>query len=252
MLFRLVAFVLLLLSFFYPSLAVADRPTFCAPSLAEIPDPEARPYTTFSNFWKLRHKDILRAMNEQDYTYVFLGDSLTHGWPKEEWERLFPKSDALNMGIGGDTTDGLIWRLQNGHAIKDYDPLFIVLIGTNDIGLERTPEQTAKDIGKLLALLKRDHPASPILLLGLWPRDETPSAPLRQKTQKVNALIRSCADGKNIAFLDLGPFLLDKDGSLPEDMAPDFLHPSKKGYSRLVEPLRKEIKKLEKNAHAKK
>ena len=60
---------------------------------------------------------------------VFLGDSITEAGP---WEELFPGIRVRNRGIGGDTTGGVLRRLEqvtSGGPAKVF-----LLIGTNDLG----------------------------------------------------------------------------------------------------------------------
>ncbi len=48
---------------------------------------------------------------------VFVGDSITDGWRgggKAIWQKDFAPLKALNLGIGGDRTEHVLWRLQNG------------------------------------------------------------------------------------------------------------------------------------------
>ena len=75
------------------------------------------------------------------------------------------------------------------------------------------------------------------LLLGLLPREETATAPLRVATTKVNHLIRECADGKRIVYADIGDVLLDGTGRLTAAIAPDGLHFTARGYSLLASRL---------------
>ena len=97
-----------------------------------------------------RHQQKLREVTEEDYQLVFVGDSITHfwerednGWGKSVWARYYGHRKALNLGFGGDTTDWVNWRLQNGE-VEGLDPKVVVLmIGTNNIGYRKdTPEQT--------------------------------------------------------------------------------------------------------------
>jgi lysophospholipase L1-like esterase len=111
------------------------------------------------------------------------------------------------------------------------------LIGTNDLGAERSPEMAAEGVRQILAKLAARWPRTRILLLGLLPRGRYPTSRFRDLIPETNRLIQSCADGRRIVFLDLGPSLLDAGGELPPEVSPDRLHLSAAGYGLIVLPL---------------
>jgi lysophospholipase L1-like esterase len=76
-------------------------------------------------------------------------------------------------------------------------------------------------------------PDAKILLLGLLPREEAPTAPVRFALAPVNRLIRDCGDGEHIIYADIGDVLLVETGRLPAAISPDQLHFSARGYSLL-------------------
>ena len=79
---------------------------------------------------------------------------------------------VLNAGIGGDATEELLWRLQNGNLEGLPPELVVLLIGSNDLARGRTPELTAKGIRADLLMLRQRLPDAKILLLALWPRED--------------------------------------------------------------------------------
>jgi len=62
----------------------------------------------------------------------------------------------------------------------------VLLIGTNDLAYGRSPELTADGIRTNLEMLRQRLPEARILLLGLLPREESSSAPLRLEVAQVN------------------------------------------------------------------
>ncbi len=84
-------------------------------------------HTTKCYWTKLRHKNDIKV--------VFLGDSITSGWGgngKETWNKYYAPRGAYNYGIGGDTTQNVLWRIRN-HEFDGISPKFIVL----KIGISR-------------------------------------------------------------------------------------------------------------------
>ncbi len=110
-------------------------------------------------------------------------------------------------------------------------------IGTNDLGHDRSVEDTAEGIRADLARLREKLPAARVLLLGLTPRGAAPDAKFRSPIGDVNNLIRTCADDASVTFADLGGVLLDPQGRLTPEISPDRLHFSRLGYERLVPKL---------------
>ena len=151
---------------------------------------------------------------------------------------------CLNAGVSGDRTDNLLRRLQNGNLAGPPPNVVVLLIGTNDLTYGRSPELTADGIRANLDELQQHFPDTRVLLLGLLPREASPTAPLRVETTKVNRLIRDCADGQHIFYADIGDVLLDGTGRLTAAIAPDGLHFTARGYSLLASRLDPELDRL--------
>jgi beta-glucosidase len=196
-----------------------------------LPQPAPRRYPGAVARWSQINAEVKSA----PYSILFLGDSLTERWDPEIWQRDYAARGGLNAGVSGDLTEHLMWRLEHGNLDGPPPRLVVLLIGTNDLGEDRSPQQTADGVRRILATLRVHWPQTRILLLGLWPRGLSPQGRLRQPIADTNRLIRSCADGRAILYLDLGPLLLDRDGRLLPAVSPDRLHLSTLGY-RLIAP----------------
>jgi lysophospholipase L1-like esterase len=211
----------------------------------QLPTPTPSPYSSARE----RAKWIDQAVKSTRYSILFFGDSLTEGWDATVWQQSLAARGALNAGVSGDRTDNLSWRLENGNLGGPPPTAVVVLIGTNDLAYGRSPELTADGIRTTLEALRQPFPEARILLLGLLPREESPTAPLRVATTRVNHLIRDCADGRHIFYADIGDVLLDGGGHLPAAIAPDGLHFTARGYSLLASRLDPELDRLLGPAH---
>jgi beta-glucosidase len=211
----------------------------CGP-FGEPPAPMPRTYKGAVDRGQTINEEVMTT----PYRVLFLGDSLTERWDPEIWERHYAVRGALNAGVSGDRTENLLWRLENGNLDGPPPEVVVLLIGTNDLGLERTPQETAEGIRAILAVLKSRLPNARILLLGIWPRALAPFRPLRLAIAEVNRLIRGCADGASIQYLDLGDALLDPDGRLSPAVSPDRLHLSALGYARIAPRLDRALDRL--------
>jgi beta-glucosidase len=213
----------------------------CGPFAHEpLPPPVPSPYASAVE----RANSITQAVKSSRHSILFFGDSLTEGWDPAVWEQYLEPRGALNAGVSGDRTDNLLWRLQNGNLAGSPPDAAVLLIGTNDLAYGRSPELTADGIRAVLEELRQHFPDANILLLGLLPREKSPTARLRLATIAVNRLIRDCADGQHILYADIGDVLLDSDGRLTAAISPDALHFTGRGYSLLAARLDRELDRL--------
>ena len=233
---------------------------------APVPPSEQSPYWAGPGYWDRRHVAKLAeiAAGPKEYDCVFLGDSITHNW--EGWsdpadiavvtaayasgELKFPNGPGravweelkaqglrlLNIGIGGDRTQNVLWRLDHGE-MDGYRTRFVsLMIGTNNV--DDTPEDRAEGIRAVLAKIAEKQPDATILLTPIFPNGATKDDPGRIPRDKTNAIIRGFADGRRIVWLDFNDKFLDADGNLSAEMMPDFLHPLEAGYRIWADALR--------------
>ncbi len=222
---------------FVVALVLLGRAASAEPSLAcgqftqdVIPAPEPRGAASAVH----RFEHINETIKTEPHRVLFFGDSLTERFDKEVWREHMAPRGVLNAGISGDRSENLLWRLQHGHLAGPLPAGVVVLIGTNDLGFERPPEQAAEGIRANLLYLREQMPRTPIVLLGLWPRGASPEGRLRRATVAVNQLIRHCGDGHGVTYADLGSLLLDEDGRLEPAISTDLLHFTNLGYARLA------------------
>ena len=190
-----------------------------------------------------RHQQFLERIKQGEKIGVlFIGDSITDWWPQvgqKSWLQL-SKYDPANFGIGGDRTENVLWRVQNGE-LEGIDPKVVVLlIGTNNLGTvhgER-PEWVANGVGAILREIRSRLPQTKVLLLGIFPRDGH-EQPMRERIRRANEQIAKLADGKNVMFADYGAAFVGPAGELDPEIMPDGLHLTAKGYDiwyRQLEP----------------
>lgn len=178
---------------------------------------------------------------------LFLGDSITQGWEgngKNVWQKFYGNRKALNIGIGGDRTQHVLWRLENGN-IKGIKPKATVLmIGTNNSNRDdNTPAEILEGVTAIIQKLQSSLPDNKILLLGIFPRGATFSDQ-RGKILQVNQALSKLDDGKSVFFLDIGAQFIEKDGSISKEIMPDYLHLSEKGYRIWAESIESKVASL--------
>jgi len=184
--------------------------------------------------WKDRAKLLDQRLKESpDTELLMIGDSITQGWEgggKEVWGKFYTSRKAVNLGISGDRTQHVLWRLQNAPLSGVKPKAAAVMIGTNNSNADHnTPGQIAEGVAAIVRTLRDKLPNTKILLLAIFPRGENFNAQ-RGKITQVNQVLQKLDDGKNVVFLDIGHRFLDSNGLLSADIMPDYLHLTPKGY----------------------
>jgi beta-glucosidase len=182
--------------------------------------------------WMKRHESFNARVEEGNVDLLMIGDSITHGWEgsgREVWQEYYGKRNAVNLGIGGDRTQHVLWRLENGNIEGISPKLAVLMIGTNNCG-SNTPEEIAEGVDAIVQKLRKKLPKTKVLVLAIFPRGEDDTHPGRQVNMKANKLIAKQADGKMVHFLDINGAFLTDDRILTREVMPDLLHPREKGY----------------------
>jgi lysophospholipase L1-like esterase len=209
---------------------------------------EARPQFLDDANWRahlaaLDHRVDATSLSEA--RLVFLGDSITEIWTPLIFEQFYGRRQALNLGVSGDRTQGLLWRLQRLASSGDLRPrLIVLLIGTNNLFPGVRAEDVALGIAEVLRQIRRITPQSRILVVGLLPRGPSAADPMRRVAAQVNQLIAHCADHTSIVYADPGAMLLNGRGDLSDKIAYDYLHPTPLGYGILAAGLEPIIHRL--------
>ena len=188
-----------------------------------------------------RHKQFLEIVKQGNPDVVFLGDSITQGWEgngKNAWQKHFAPLKAINLGIGGDQTGHVLWRLTEGGEFETIRPKVVVLmIGTNNTGnKEHTAERIAGAISEIVKTIHKKSPETKVLLLAVFPRANK-AGELNTKIPEINKIIAKLDDGgKTVKYLDIGDkFLVD--GKMAKGVMYDYLHLSTRGYEIWAEAI---------------
>ena len=197
-------------------------------------------------WWQDRHNAMNARVKQGNVDLLLIGDSITHAWEsngKDVWARSYAKRNAVNLGIGGDRTQHVLWRLQNGNIDGISPKLAVIMIGTNNSG-SNSPEQIAEGIEAIVELLREKKPETKVLILAIFPRGPNKDDPLRQVNEKANAIVAELADGEAVHFLDIGPKFTKPDGTLTRDVMPDLLHLSPAGYKIWADSIEPNVARL--------
>jgi lysophospholipase L1-like esterase len=209
-----------------------------------VPESATKPVPRPQKAWQDRHNAMNARVKQGNVCLLFIGDSITHGWEKngkQVWDEYYARRNAVNLGIGGDRTQHVLWRLQNGNIGGICPKLAVIMIGTNNSG-SNTPEEIAAGIQAIVELLRAKLPQTKVLILAIFPRGASAEDPRHLVNQKANAIVAKLDDGKMIQYLDIGPkFLID--GKLTKEIMPDRLHLTPAGYKIWAEAIEPAVAK---------
>jgi lysophospholipase L1-like esterase len=188
-----------------------------------------RRYDWFQKLWTERRSAWATQVEEDQGAVVFLGDSITQGW--KGLPAAFPGVKVANRGISGDTTRGVLIRLDED--VLALNPAAVVLlIGTNDLEEGATPEVIAGNLKLILAALEGHDPEMPIILCQVFPSSPEKDRPPDQ-IQAVNALYLEAVKGDpQVVYLETWPLFAGPDGNAKIEEFPDLLHPNELGYAK--------------------
>jgi len=179
-----------------------------------------------------RHHQINERAKQGNVDLLFIGDSITQGWEgagKDVWKARYEPRNAMNAGIGGDRTQHVLWRLENGNIYGLKPKAAVLMIGTNNMGAN-SPEEIAAGIKAVINKLRTSLPETRLLVLAVFPRGEKPDEELRKKNEAINKLIEDVGDGKMVQYLNINAKLMNADGTQNREIMPDLVHLSPRGY----------------------
>lgn len=170
---------------------------------------------------------------------VWLGDSITEqGW----WSYLTSERNMINLGIGGDTTPGMLARLPE---ILDAAPSKIFLmVGVNDISGNRPVEEVADNVRKMLVMVKERAPQCVVYLQSvITPNNDVlayPYAAGKQRlTAELNERYKALCDEGLAVWVDIASLLHNEKGEVREELTKDGIHIHPEAYEIWVDYLKK-------------
>jgi cephalosporin-C deacetylase len=190
---------------------------------------------------RIVHEQLLAKAKQGGIDVYFLGDSITRRWGTsdkayapllENWKKNFFGCNAGNFGWGADTTQNILWRLENGELDGVNPKAIVLLAGTNNVGGQNQDEakvdEVVASIEAILDTCQEKAPNAKIILTAIFPRNDNRDA--IPTINRINAKLEKLVDGDKVRFLNVNDKLADADGNLFEGMAHDKLHLTVQGY----------------------
>jgi beta-glucosidase len=214
-------------------------------------------------YWQKRQADISEQVADKAkmraVRLVFVGDSITDFWllgddpwipgrmhGRSIWDESFggavAQNLALNIGISGDRTEHLLFRIlpkdQGGLGQLDSAELapefFVLMVGINNSYAPELPISDSVFEG-VLAVMRALHARKPqtrIVLQSILPTSEPDrdNAVVKPVNLRLAALAKSTEFAGFTSWLDLHPDFIDAKGKQDPNLFVDGLHPNETGY----------------------
>ncbi len=216
------------------------------PAHFALPAPEAEPtlpgegalrrYDGYVKRWNSVRPQWAADVAKDQGAIVFLGDSITQGWGTD-FKKSFDGLKLANRGIGGDTTRGMLIRLQED-VLALRPKAVVLLMGTNDIETEVPADAIGRNFQKIVAALKAHDPKMPVIVCRIFPSSATKKRP-KETILAVNELIAATVkNDPQFTVLDTYALFANVEGDANPALFPDLLHLNAAGYAKWASALR--------------
>lgn len=214
------------------SSAVANEAAIVAPATAALGPRHQLSYEEWVDL--LGQEAAAAAANRPEHLTILAGDSLSLWFPPD---LLPPHHGWLNQGISGETSAGLLQRLD---LFEQTEPeTILVMIGINDLIRGISSDTMLANQRLIVQTLKTAHPQAQIVVQSILPhaaehaiwegREQLLELP-NSRIRNLNQALRAIAQEENVYYLDLYPLFSDSQGNMQLDLSTDGLHLSPRGY----------------------
>lgn len=234
------------------------------PMLRQIlPAPQMRNGAVDAGWWTRHLRDMREAEAAKSAGPVhllFVGDSITDNYRKTGpapnqvfqpiWQEFFAPHNAVNLGVSGDSTEHVLWRLEHGEADGLSPEDIVLLIGTNNTWHDgkAAAEDVAEGIKAVVYSLHVRMPKARVVVLAILPSGVSPEK--SAKDAAINRMVEAAfAHSAFARTLDLGKLFAKPDGTLDLSLFYDpampnpgkAVHPNTAGQRKVAEAVAKAL-----------
>ena len=223
--------------------------------LAMQAPPADQPVERTDSNSRLAHQQLVEKARKGRIDVYFVGDSITRRWGTSDaaykdflanWKANFFGWNAGNFGWGGDGTQNILWRLQNGELDGVNPKVIVVLAGTNNVGTAPGDDAKVRDVSRgvqaIVKLCQQKAPGATVVLTAIFPRNDNPA--VVPTISAINRNLEKLTDGKRVRFLNVNDRLADANGKLYPGMTVDGLHLGVPGYQVWADGLKPILREI--------
>jgi lysophospholipase L1-like esterase/predicted esterase len=215
------------------------------------PNPAAAPVEINSD----RHKEKVAAVKKEKFDLLLVGDSITHNFDNPAyqpvWNQFFAPRHALDLGYSGYRTENIVWNLQNGELDDQSPKVITLMIGTNNVDEKNYPTrhaaaQVAGGIEAIVKVMREKCPEAKILIIRSFPGCYGGPNPTSHRAilDRASDIAQKLADGQHVFFCDVNHVFLNLDGTIKNELMPDWLHPNPAGAKLWAQAMEPELSEL--------
>lgn len=178
---------------------------------------------------------------------VFIGNSITDGWPNAHPD-FFKSNNYVGRGISGQTSPQLLSRFRQD--VINLKPVAVLInIGTNDVAQNTGPYKEEFTLGNIMSMAElADANGIKVILSSVTPAGEYPwrkeIKDVPQKIMSLNAKIKAYAKEKGFSYIDYFSVMCDENNALKSNLGTDGVHPNEEGYKIMEATAKKVIDKV--------
>lgn len=170
------------------------------------------------------------AVPERDVDVCFLGDSITQ---RALWSEFLPELKVANRGIGSDTTEGVLGRLET--AVDGIPETVVLMIGINDLAQGVPEDEIVGNVREIVNSLHEALPSSLVVLMSVLPAASVDDGMVKSLNTRYSEII---SDLPWATFLDIHDLYLNADGVRDDSLYDaDGVHLDGLGYIIWIEEL---------------
>jgi lysophospholipase L1-like esterase len=169
-------------------------------------------------------KSVFKSLPDNKNEIIFLGNSITE---QGRWRELFNNKHIINRGIGGDRTDGVLFRLDE--VISSKPKKVFLLIGINDVRYKRPVKYIVDKNLQIIKKIKENSPKTKIYLQSILPTYGRKERPI-ETIKAINEGFKLIAKQENVTYIELFSHFTDSSGYLDKKYSLDGLHLNGAGY----------------------
>ncbi len=201
--------------------------------LTEIPSEQYRD----GYDWIKRHEDVIENIQKTNPTTLLIGNSIINYWggiPKgslargeKEWNKYLTPLKVQNAGFGWDRVENVLWRVYHGEFDDFNGKNILLMIGTNNLGIN-SDEEIVDGLQFLINAMRLRKPNAKITMVGILPRIK-----MEKKVAAINEKIKKMSLRNHVGYVDFGKDFLISNSANPKLFVGDGLHPNADGYDVL-------------------
>lgn len=191
--------------------------------------PEMRATFMYDSPYYRIKKSHFKMLSKSESDIVFLGDSLTDAG---EWQELFKNVRIKNRGISGDTTKGILNRINE--VIESQPQKIFIMIGINDLTKGSSVDETFNNYQAILSAFQKQSPKTKVFVQSVLPVNNQKYLNLgaNNKIIDLNTRLKNLTQKLSFNYIDLFSSFLDSDNQLDAQYTTDGIHLNGQGYLR--------------------